>query len=240
MIYLILITLAAVILYPRCDALFEDGWVSGNGFSGGAVSGRQSVYPGLVSDEQESQVTDVYPLKNGYELRISLSPDSMRVFTLKRGDKERVIETDPYYGDEREKFCIRYSGIDFDDYFVLDRWESQYSVYLYLYEKSSGKNLFTDKQYLESGCDASANFLLYLDTDNQTNPEGNLTLLNLQNLTTVEIDVRRFIPREVLPNYYWEDFRVNKAGDKSVRITYDGEKQQSIDFPVLSGPARKH
>ncbi len=125
--------------------------------------------------------------------------------------------------------AMRYSEIDFDDYFVLDRWECQYSVYLYLYEKSTRKNLFKDKQYLESGYDASANLLLYLDTDDKTNPNGNLTLLNLNNLTTVEIDVRHFIPTEdVLPNYYWSDFSVSKISDQSVRVTYDGEGQKSI------------
>jgi hypothetical protein len=179
---------------------------------------------------QESRVQDVvYSLKNGYELQISLSPDSMRVFTLKHDGREYVVEKDPYDGYDKEKFAIRYSEIDFDDYFVLDRWECQYSVYLYLYEKSTGKNLFKDKQYLESGYDASANLLLYLDTDDKTNPNGNLTLLNLNNLTTVEIDVRRFIPtKDVLPNYYWSDFSVSKISDQSVRVTYDGEGQKSI------------
>ena len=181
---------------------------------------------------QESWIRDVYPLKNGYELQISLSPDSIHVFTLKQDDKERVIEKDAYYGCDKEKFAIRYSEIDFDDYLVLDRWESQYSVYLYLYEKSTGKNLFKDKLYLESGYDASANLLLYLDTDSRKNPKGNLLLLNLQNLTTIEIDVRCFIPKDVLPNYYWDDFSVNKLSDKFVRITYDGERKKSIDFPI--------
>lgn len=61
-----------------------------------------------------------------------------------------MIEKDPYYGSDKGKFAIRYSEIDFDDYLVLDRWGSQYSVYLYLYVKSTGKNLFKDKLYLES------------------------------------------------------------------------------------------
>lgn len=188
---------------------------------------------------QDTCVQDAYSLKNGYELQVSLSSDSIHIFTLKQGDKEYVIEKDPYYGYDKEKFAIRYSGIDFDDYLVLDRWESQYSVYLYLYEKSTGKNLFKDKQYLESGYDTSTNLLLYLDTDNKTNPKGNLTLLDLQNLATVEIDVRLFIPKDVLPNYYWDDFSVKKVNEQSVCITYDGERQTSINFSVLPTKSKK-
>lgn len=188
---------------------------------------------------QDTCVQDAYSLKNGYELQVSLSSDSIHIFTLKQGDKEYVIEKDPYYGYDKEKFAIRYSGIDFDDYLVLDRWESQYSVYLYLYEKSTRKNLFKDKQYLESGYDTSTNLLLYLDTDNKTNPKGNLTLLDLQNLATVEIDVRLFIPKDVLPNYYWDDFSVKKVNEQSVCITYDGERQTSINFSVLPTKSKK-
>lgn len=181
----------------------------------------------------DAYVQAVYSLKNGYELRISLSPDSIHVFTLKQDGEGYVMEKDPYCGYNKEKFALRYSGIDFDDYLVLDRWESQYSVYLYLYEKNTGKNLFKDKLYLESGYDASANLLLYLDTDGKTNPKGNLTLLNLQNLSTMEVDVRRFIPEDVLPNYYWNDFSVKKVNNTSVCITYDGEKSKQISELIL-------
>ena len=186
-----------------------------------------------VHYDRDTYVQAVYSLKNGYELRISLSPDSIHVFTLKQDDKWCVMEKDPYCGYDKEKFALRYSGIDFDDYLVLDRWESQYSVYLYLYEKSTGKNLFKDKLYLESGYDSSANLLLYLDTDDKTNPKGNLTLLNLQNLSAMEVDVRRFIPEDILPNYYWNDFSVKKVNNTSVCITYDGEKSKQISELLL-------
>ena len=86
---------------------------------------------------------------------------------------------------------------------------------------------------MESGYDASANLLLYLDTDDKTNPKGNLTLLNLQNLSAMEVDVRRFIPEDTLPNYYWNDFSVKKVNNTSVCITYDGEKSKQISELIL-------
>ena len=85
---------------------------------------------------------DIYRLQQGYELCVSLSPDSIRRFTLKYGDETRLIEEEPIECTQADKYALRYSGIDFEKYFVLDRWESQYNVRLYLYEKSTGKNLF--------------------------------------------------------------------------------------------------
>ena len=172
------------------------------------------IYIGLSLLNSGLRAQEVYLLKGGYELDISFSPDSMQVFTLRHEAMSRVIEEDPF---------LRYSGIDFNAYLVLDRWESQCDVCLYLYEKSSGKNLFKDKRYYESGYDMEHELLLYLDTDEKANPEGNLTLLDLHGLSEIHVDVSAFITEKVFPVYYWTEFRINKVDDGYVSITYEGE-----------------
>lgn len=168
----------------------------------------------------------IYLLQQGYELYVSLSSDSIQRFTLKYADTTRLIEEDPIECAQAEKYALRYTGIDFDEYFALDRWESQYNVRLYLYEKSTGKNLFKDKLYYKSDYDTTSDLLLYWDADNKTNPKGNLTLLDLQTLSEMEIEIRLFIPKGESPVYYWTNFEISKVTRDSVYITYH------TDLPV--------
>lgn len=173
---------------------------------------------------------DIYRLQQGYELCVSLSPDSIRRFTLKHGDETRLIEEEPIECTQADKYALRYGGMDFEKYFVLDRWESQYTVRLYLYEKSTGKNLFKDKLYYESGYNTPSDLLLYRDADDKTNPDGNLTLLDLQTLSETAIDIRQFIPKGESPVYYQANFEISKVTGDSVYITYHTEEPVSHPF----------
>lgn len=173
---------------------------------------------------------DIYQLQQGYELCVFLSPDSIRRFILRHGDQTRLIEEEPIECTQTDKYALRYNGMDFEKYFVLDRWESQYTVRLYLYEKSTGKNLFKNKLYYESDCDTPSGLLLYRDADSKTNPDGNLTLLDLQTLSETKIDIRQFIPKEESPVYYLANFEISKVTGDSVYITYHTDEPVSHPF----------
>ena len=170
---------------------------------------------------------EIYPLKGGYELSVEISPDSSVIFMLKQGTSEQVIEED-YVDDDSEKFALRYSGMDFEHYFVLNRWESAYKVAIWLYEKSTGKNLFKEKQYYESCYDLPSNLLLYLDSDENANPEGNLTLLDLNDLSSTTVGIRLFTPENPPEMYYWADFEISKVIDDQVYITYNEANKQGV------------
>lgn len=174
---------------------------------------------------------DIYQLQQGYELCVFLSPDSIRRFILKYGHETLLIEEEPLECTRADKYALRYSGMDFEKYFVLDRWESQYTVRLYLYEKSTGKNLFKNKLYYRSGYDAPSDLLLYQDADDKSNPDGNLTLLDLQTLSETEIDIRQFIPKGESPVYYQANFEISKVTGDSVYITYHTE--EPVSHPYL-------
>lgn len=174
---------------------------------------------------------DIYQLQQGYELCVFLSPDSIRRFILKYGHETLLIEEEPLECTQADKYALRYSGMDFEKYFVLDRWESQYTVRLYLYEKSTGKNLFKNKLYYRSGYDTPSDLLLYRDADDKTNPDGNLTLLDLQMLSETEIDIRQFIPKGESPVYYQANFEISKVTGDSVYITYHTE--EPVSHPYL-------
>ena len=73
--------------------------------------------------------------------------------------------------------------------------------------------------------------MLYRDADDKTNPDGNLTLLDLQMLSETEIDIRQFIPKGESPVYYQANFEISKVTGDSVYITYHTE--EPVSHPYL-------
>lgn len=164
-----------------------------------------------------------YYLKNGYHLYSEVINDSILQFTLKKGDVKRIISSDSYFTGTNEKYNLHYNNIDFDDYVVLIRSEGNYTRIINLYQKDSGKNLFANKRFLEVCYDINNNMLIYLNDNSNENPLGNLTLLFLDDLTMINIDIDLFARGKQLSNYYYTGFSIKDVTERCITIEYVGE-----------------
>ena len=171
-----------------------------------------------------------YHLKKGYDLYSEVLNDSSLQFTLKKGKFKKIISTELYAPEVNDKYNLHYSNIDFEDYVVLTRSEGNYIRILYLYQKSTGENIFYNKRFLEVSYDVKESVLFYFNDDNNENPSGNLTLLDLKNQTSIEIDVEKFTDGKQMSNYYYVSFNIEKADSSSITITYTDSTSISHTF----------
>lgn len=164
-----------------------------------------------------------YHLKNGYDLYSEVINDSILRFILRKGDLKRVISSEPYLTGTNEKYNLHYNNRDFDDYVALTRSEGNYIRIVHLYQKSSGKNLFANKRFLEVCYDMDNNILIYLNDNSNENPAGNLTLLFLDDLTVLDIDIGLFAKGKQLINYYYTAFSIEDITRDYITIAYTAE-----------------
>lgn len=97
------------------------------------------------ADNQWQRIDTTYYLKNGYLLHEFTSDDSLLIFSLEKNDFQKTIVEQGRFMDD-SVFDVRYDDnyteLDFEKYFVISHKLALTEVSYYIFEKSTGKNVF--------------------------------------------------------------------------------------------------
>jgi len=179
----------------------------------------QIIYPFEVKSATIPVSKESHNLKNAYTLEITTEQsDSMFTYTveLKGKTSSKILFQEDYTDRLPNKYIPYYSGKDFDDYLVLNVNQGNYSIAIYLIEKSSGNNIFQDKDndYLQSSYDLNNNILLYCYNDE-------MFLYDLKTQKKIALDMNDFT--DWAGAGYWNYFKIDNVTDKYIDVIYFGE-----------------
>ena len=185
------------------------------------------------ADNQWQRIDTTYYLKNGYLLHEFTSDDSLLIFSLEKNDFQKTIVEQGRFMDD-SVFDVRYDDnyteLDFEKYFVISHKLALTEVSYYIFEKSTGKNVFDGYDCFISNIDEltenNDSLLLCVCRPEKDYFDYKLFLCDLSKDIFQELNIDDFFSETSdMPPFIADCFRLQKTDNDSVVITYNNDNQ---------------
>ncbi len=176
--------------------------------------------------EENERPVERYNLKGGYRLIFIPGQEeeepyvvhSTRIY-LKHGNEMQQIAEESYGNMNFKRYCYRYEGFDFDEYFIITDYDGAYCHSLF--EKSSGKLVLRWKNSGSPIADLKNNLLIFNAEDREET-----YLLDLKNMKQYPLNPYLDAERERVilwgTNWWTSAFEFVSADSEKITLRFFG------------------